>query len=311
MCSCTETVLQFITVLPCLIALEMAGNDGEWQRVRRRGRAARAAPTCAESLREQVDAGKPADARRAQERLKEAMVDLTCEGFWRNWKEILTRYLAAEDPNHKDLECDCVCYGLGRFLSCVSSRYQLAMLLLLLEALKVSSLVNRLTIPPNRCSIFDPVFSVAEREVLRSLGLTVLTENEEGKRPVNKPTLFYLMHCGTALYNNLLWSNWSPQALPLLTIVGNSFQGLQERMAQQDLQRDYSFIADLMCVCQETPLPCPPRFLDVFNDTALLRFPSRRLASLPPHTWSHVQEPQYLHCLDLEIIQRKKEGSVG
>lgn len=52
---------------------------------------------------------------------------------------------------------------------------------------------------------------------------------QEGKRAVCHPTLFYLMHCGKALYNNLLWKNWSPQILPKVTIIGNSFLGIQER----------------------------------------------------------------------------------
>ena len=34
---------------------------------------------------------------------------------------------------------ECVCYGLGPFSSCVSARYQLAVMLLLLEALEVRS----------------------------------------------------------------------------------------------------------------------------------------------------------------------------
>ncbi|XP_018584222.1 SRR1-like protein isoform X2 [Scleropages formosus] len=288
----------------------MAGSDGEWQHVVRwRGRAARAVPRCAREPRDLGDAGKSlADSTRARERLKEAMAELTCEDLWRSWKEVLTSRLLAgprvpdTDEQEARCVCECVCYGLGSFLSSVSSRYQLAMLLLLLEALKI---------PPGRCSIFDPVFSAAECDVLRSLGLTVLTENEEGKRPVSRPTLFYLLHCGTALYNNLLWSNWSPQGLALLTIVGNSFQGLQERMVQKDLQRDYSFIAHVRSVCQETPLPCSPRFLDVFNDTAVVRFPFQRLATLPPHTWARAPEPRYLHCSDLEIILRDKERGDG
>jgi len=37
-------------------------------------------------------------------------------------------------------QLDCVCYGLGSFSSCVSARYQLAMLLLLLEAGQVRGL---------------------------------------------------------------------------------------------------------------------------------------------------------------------------
>ncbi|KAJ8414079.1 hypothetical protein AAFF_G00066770 [Aldrovandia affinis] len=110
------------------------------------------------------------------------------------------------------------------------------MLLLLLDTLKI---------PPGQCSVFDPIFTPGDREVLQALGFTVLTKNEEGKRAVSRPTLFYLIHCGKALYNNLLWRNWSPQALARLTIVGNSFRSIQERMVERELQRDYSFIHDV------------------------------------------------------------------
>ena len=43
------------------------------------------------------------------------------------------------------------------------------------------------------------------------------------------PTVFYMPHCGKALYNNLLWANWQPELLSLLTIVGNSFQHMLDR----------------------------------------------------------------------------------
>ena len=44
-------------------------------------------------------------------------------------------------------EClqDCVCYGLGSFSTCVSARYQLALLLLLLDALKVGHVQSQLS----------------------------------------------------------------------------------------------------------------------------------------------------------------------
>lgn len=58
------------------------------------------------------------------------------------------------------------------------------------------------------------------------------SEMQEGKRLAIKPTLFYLMHCGKALYNNLLWKNWSPNCLPLVVIIGNSFNGMRERFVQ-------------------------------------------------------------------------------
>ncbi|KAJ8379813.1 hypothetical protein SKAU_G00005910 [Synaphobranchus kaupii] len=278
----------------------MAGNSGEWQQARRRKGAARREKQCQADHR---DFGtEEEDKPRIQRRITEAMAELRGEEFWLEWKELLSGCLASgimgtleNDPSLFSCGLDCVCYGLGSFSTCISSRYQLAMLILLLDTLRI---------PPVQCSVFDPVFTPAEREVLQALGFTVLTENEEGKRPVSRPTLFYLIHCGKALYNNLLWRNWSPHALPRLTIVGNSFRGMQERMVHRDLQRDYSFISDVIGACEETALPCSPRFLDVFNDTAVLRFPPQRLASLPPHTWTRPSEPDYLHCEDLEIIQR-------
>lgn len=40
------------------------------------------------------------------------------------------------------------------------------------------------------------------------------------------------MHCGKALYNNLLWKNWSKQGLPLIKIIGNSFSSIKQRFVQ-------------------------------------------------------------------------------
>lgn len=57
---------------------------------------------------------------------------------------------------------------------------------------------------------------------------------QEGKRLVEKPTFFYLMHCGKALYNNLLWKNWSARGLPLMIIIGNSFSGMRDRFVRDD-----------------------------------------------------------------------------
>ncbi|KAI2662012.1 SRR1-like protein [Labeo rohita] len=147
-----------------------------------------------------------------------------------------------------------------------------------------------------------------EREALKELGFIVLTENEEGKRAVYQPTLFYLMHCGKALYNNLLWRNWTPQMLKKILIIGNSFHGIQERMLQREFERDYSFLSNVISVCDEASLPCSPRFLDVFNDTALIQFPLENLNKLPESIWTEPSEPLYQHCQDLEIIQKEKKN---
>lgn len=103
----------------------------------------------------------------------------------------------------------CVCYGLGRFSGCPAARYQLALLLLLLEELGVSTgrgpapeqgprgghrergrdrdrdrcpprprpLLSP-QVPRGCCSLFDPAFSAQEVAALGQLGLHVLPENE-------------------------------------------------------------------------------------------------------------------------------------
>ncbi|KAE8634341.1 hypothetical protein XENTR_v10002270 [Xenopus tropicalis] len=134
--------------------------------------------------------------------------------------------------------CDCVCYGLGNFSLCVTSRYQLGFLLLFLDLFKI---------PRCQSYIFDPIFSPSEISVLRELGFNVLLENEEGKHAVDKPTVFYMLHCGKALYNNLLWRNWSAKSLSKMIIIGNSFKGIEERLLSRILQRDYLYIHKVRC----------------------------------------------------------------
>lgn len=292
----------------------MLDSGEEWQVARRRKGAARKTKTVQVSsnstcCQEQLDIGKTV------KRIRDTVSELRCEEFWQEWKEQLLvagSAVLTNPPENRDTESltsqpgnlgqhlECVCYGLGCFSSCVSARYQLAMLLLLLDAGQI---------PLKNCSVYDPAFSSGERDVLKELGVTVLTENEEGKRLVTKPTLFYLMHCGKALYNNLLWKNWSTRCLPLMVIIGNSFCGMRDRTIEREFKRDYSYITQAVSVCEERQLPCPSRLIDVFSDTAVITFPTTSLNGLPQSTWAEPPEPNYEHCPDLEIIQKETQSS--
>uniref|UniRef100_A0A8C4WDV4 SRR1 domain containing n=2 Tax=Gopherus evgoodei TaxID=1825980 RepID=A0A8C4WDV4_9SAUR len=189
----------------------------------------------------------------------------------------------------------CVCYGIGSFSSCVISRYQLAFLLLLLE---------KLQIPKSQCYIFDPLFSELEISVLNHLGVTVVLENEEGKHHIHEFTIFYMIHCGKALYNNLLWSNWSVDALSKMIIIGNSFKGIEERLLARILERDYLYIAKVLKGTEEAAFPIHPQYMDIFNDTSIHWFPLQKLKELPTETWQFQEEPVYQECDDLEIIRK-------
>ncbi|NWI21222.1 SRR1L protein, partial [Crypturellus soui] len=195
----------------------------------------------------------------------------------------------------------CVSYGLGRFCSCPVARRQLALLLLLLDELGV---------PPGQCFVFDPAFTEQELALLGELGLRLLPENEEGKHRVGEAaTLFYMIHCGKALYNNLLWSNWAPRALARVVIVGNSFRGIEERLLSRVLERDYSYIAKVLKGTEEIAFPAHPDYADTFNDTSIHWFPLEKLKELSSEVWECAEEPTYEECEDLEIIRREEGGS--
>ncbi|XP_023793619.1 SRR1-like protein [Cyanistes caeruleus] len=139
-------------------------------------------------------------------------------------------------------------------------------------------------------------------------GLVVKREGKHGVQ--GAATLFYMVHCGKALYNNLLWSNWSPAALSKLVIIGNSFRGIEERLLSRILERDYSYIAKVLKGVEEVALPSHPRYLDTFNDTSVHWFPLDKLQELSSEVWDFVEEPMYQDCEDLEII-RKGEGATA
>ncbi|XP_014443098.1 SRR1-like protein, partial [Tupaia chinensis] len=192
----------------------------------------------------------------------------------------------------------CVCYGIGNFATCVIARNQLTFLLLLLE---------KCQIPRSHCWVYDPLFSQAEIAVLNTLGVTVLCENEEGKRSIcGQPTIFYMPHCGTALYNNLLWSNWSVRALSRTVIIGNSFEGLEERMLTRTLEKNYPYVAKILRGLEELQLPQTSQYMDIFNDTSVHWFPTQKLEQLSRDIWVFREEPDYEDCQDLEIIRNKR-----
>ncbi|POI25837.1 hypothetical protein CIB84_010414 [Bambusicola thoracicus] len=228
-------------------------------------------------------------------RLRDARDELLSSGFW------AASAGAVREPLGSGRAWRCVCYGLGRFAACPAARLQLAFLLLLLEMLEV---------PPGHCFLFDPAFSELELAALEALGLHLLPENEEGKHSTaGSPTLFYMVHCGKALYNNLLWRNWSVGALSKMVIIGNSFKGIEERLLSRILERDYSYIAKILKGVEEVALPAHPRYSDTFNDTSVHWFPAHKLERLSAEVWEFLEEPTYEECDDLEIIRKGEEGS--
>ncbi|XP_004514476.1 protein SENSITIVITY TO RED LIGHT REDUCED 1 [Cicer arietinum] len=79
--------------------------------------------------------------------------------------------------------------------------------------------------------VFDPILSVTESRVLETLGCSVMSINEHGKREALKPTMFFMPHCEAELYNNLLRANWKPNLLKNMVLFGNSFETYEQHVS--------------------------------------------------------------------------------
>ncbi|KAL9142493.1 hypothetical protein ABFS82_14G173100 [Erythranthe guttata] len=112
-----------------------------------------------------------------------------------------------------------VIYGIGSIESFESPRLQLGLAVLIKRKLNWIGEIQ----------VFDPIISMTESKVLTSLGCSVLSINEQGRRKAIEPTLFFMPHCEAELYDNLLEANWGADNLNRVVIFGNSF-GEYERI---------------------------------------------------------------------------------
>ncbi len=138
-----------------------------------------------------------------------------------------------------------VCYGLGNFSFITNSRYQLCLLLALKERLNLSEII-----------VYDPVFTESEISVLRSFGFEVQAQNDQCCYEVkHKKVLFFMVHCGAAMYNNVLWSNFSFDSVSNCVILGNSFSSLLEISAlNSDVRHDSNVVEALSPFVTEVAL---------------------------------------------------------
>lgn len=204
---------------------------------------------------------------------------------------------SGSDPKKNEVITSIVCYGLGNFSSCVTARYQLGFLLLL---------SNMIQVPHEKCFCYDPRFTNGEISFVEELGLSVIPENEEGKRHCTQPTLFFMPHCGKPLYNNLLWANWG-HTLNNLIILGNRFSSFLDRQPESWLLSEAVYISMILPYVTENPVKNSFRHTDIFNDLAFHMFNSEKLSTASPELWLHKDEPNYDHLEDVEIILRKHD----
>ena len=111
-----------------------------------------------------------------------------------------------------------VMYGIGSIESYEPPRLQLGLAILMKKRL---SWIGDM-------EVFDPILSATETRVLETLGCSVLSVNEQGRRQALKPTLFFMPHCEAELYDNLLQANWRVDMLKRVVLFGNSFETYEQ-----------------------------------------------------------------------------------
>ncbi|KAK4414542.1 protein SENSITIVITY TO RED LIGHT REDUCED 1 [Sesamum alatum] len=124
--------------------------------------------------------------------------------------EMLSRFLKVLGSEEK---MEMVIYGIGSIESFEPPRLQLSLALLMKRKFDWIGAIE----------IFDPIISLTESKVLTSLGCSVLSINEQGRRLALKPTMFFMPHCEAELYDNLLEANWRLDRLKCVLLFGNSF----------------------------------------------------------------------------------------
>ncbi|KAL6272091.1 hypothetical protein ACE6H2_022783 [Prunus campanulata] len=121
-----------------------------------------------------------------------------------------------------ELKMKMVIYGIGSIESYESPRLQLSLAILLKRKFNWIGDIE----------VFDPILSATESRVLEALECSVLSINEQGRRQVEKPTMFFMPHCEAELYDNLLQANWEARLLNCTVLFGNSFETYEQHLSE-------------------------------------------------------------------------------
>jgi len=120
-----------------------------------------------------------------------------------------------------EIKMQMVIYGIGSIELYEPPRLQLSLAILLRR--DFSWIEN--------IEVFDPILSATESRVLETLGCSVMSINEFGRREALKPTMFFMPHCEAELYNNLLQANWKLNLLKNIVLFGNSFETYEQHVS--------------------------------------------------------------------------------
>jgi hypothetical protein len=218
------------------------------------------------------DLNEKLDIKRC-EQLKESIFDYKLKlmnndqnQYWLKFRNNLKDFIEY-DMSDTASSLNIVSYGLGSLDHNLNSRYQFALLLLIIDELKLNLKIDL-------CHFYDPIFNLNDKYLIENLfDFNIMDNNNEAKCCINeKLTLFYMPHVGKPLYNNLLFSNWTVSNLNKLYLIGNSFDFINTMTLNEDLVNYYKYIRHSLSFINEVKLCSKCQFTDAFSDLSLHKF---------------------------------------
>jgi hypothetical protein len=231
---------------------------------------------------------------------------LVTTDMWNHFHQVIEKKTESMHVNVNDIQ-QLICYGIGNFSQTSTHHYsaslwQLAFALCLRE--------DPMFHVMSRIYYHDPCTTEVERNVLHTLHVEWIPENERGQRCVHSvPTLFFLPHCPRTLYENVMKTNWEhvTQCSSHIYMIGNSIRDMCELMRQPSEQQPppfsaYPCLRFLLPYTHEYALTTskrdkkesPGNIVGAFNDTFLIEWnaipANEETWSLPYESVSQVNE---------------------
>lgn len=176
-----------------------------------------------------------------------------------------------------DMPCpDVLCLGLGSPSSSRVARAQLAFLI---------SSCTILEIVLSNVSVYDPVFTDADKALFQSFGMRCLPDTD-GKLAVERPTILYMPHCDLKLYENIVGANWSEEQLARIIFIANRFSDYTDNHPQSKLETECPCLMRLVPHLEGRPFPTLECFSSAFNNISVQHVTRPISPSLFSHTGS-------------------------
>lgn len=154
---------------------------------------------------------------------------------------------------------DVLCLGLGSPSTSREARAQLAFLISLCDSLEIGQ---------SNVSVYDPVFTDADKALFQSFGMRCLPDTD-GKHAVDRPTILYMPHCDLKLYENIIGANWTEEELGRMIFVANRFSDYTDNNPRSKLEIESPNLMRLVPHLECHPFPTLESFSSAFNNISV------------------------------------------